>query len=326
MRVLLISNQHPNEQGVGNPIMDRMRNALEHDERIDKVDFEPAFNSLGSMLSLRKKAKDFDIVHIHFGGLYALIIWLFLLGMNSKKFITFHGTDIHAKALKTAKSVRERIKIWLNQKASFLSICLFDKCGFVAQEMMEYVPKCLHGQLPIKAFVQPLGVDYSTFVPMDKDEAQAHLGLTKGHYVLFSDVSNTSIKRRDIAEAIVKELGEPYQLLIMSGVKPAEVPYYINACDFALLTSDEEGSPNIIREVLSLNKPFFSVNVGDSAMQLRGLNNSAIISRKPDEAAATINAYMKKTYTDETRAGKNDMLDFISINKGVISLYHDLLQ
>lgn len=326
MRVLLISNQHHNQQGVGNPIMYRMRNALEHDERISKVAFEPAFNSLGSMLSLRKKAKNYDIVHIHFGGLYALMIWIFLLGINNKKFITFHGTDIHAKALKTAKSIKERFKIRLNQKASFLSIQLFDKCGFVAQEMMEYVPKCLHEQLSAKAFVQPLGVDYSIFIPMDKDEAQAHLGLTKGHYALFSDVSNTSIKRRDIAEAIVKELGEPYQLLIMSGVKPTEVPYYINACDFALLTSDEEGSPNIIREVLSLNKPFFSVHVGDAAMQLKGLNNSAIISRNPEEAAATIMACINKEYTDNTRDSKKDVLDFVSINKGVVRLYNEVLQ
>ena len=326
MRVLLISNQHPNQQGVGNPIMFRMRYALEQDKRISKVDFEPAFNTIGSLLSLRKKAKGYDIVHVHFGGLYALIIRLFLLGINNKKFITYHGTDIHAKALKTAKSIKERFKIRLNQKASFLSIRLFDKCGFVAQEMMEYVPKCLHEQLSAKAFVQPLGVDYSTVIPMDKDEAQAHLGLTKGHYVLFSDVSNTSIKRRDIAEAIVKELGKPYQLLIMSGVKPTEVPYYINACDFALLTSDEEGSPNIIREVLSLNKPFFSVNVGDAAMQLKGLNNSAIISRNPQVAAATIKAYLKKVYTDNTRYSRKDILDFVCINKGVVILYKEALQ
>lgn len=321
MRVLLISNQHPDDRGVGNPIMYRMRNALEHDERISNVDFEPAFNSLSSMLLLRKKARNYDIVHIHFGGLYALMIWIFLLGVNSKKFITFHGTDIHARALKTTKSVKERIKIRLNQKASFLSIRLFDRCGFVAQEMMEYVPRCLHEQLSVKAFVQPLGVDYSTFVPMDKEEAQTHIGLDKGQYVLFSDVSNTSIKRRDIAEAILKELGAPYQLLIMSGVEPSEVPYYINACDFALLTSDEEGSPNIIREVLSLNKPFFSVNVGDATMQLKGLNNSAIISRDPKEAAATIKTFMKKAYTDKTREGKQKEVDFLEINKSIVMKY-----
>ena len=43
-------------------------------------------------------------------------------------------------ALKTAKDWKERLKIRLNQKASFLSIKLFDKCGFVAKEMMTYVP------------------------------------------------------------------------------------------------------------------------------------------------------------------------------------------
>ena len=321
MKVLLVSNQRPNEQGVGNPIMFRMLNALKHDKRIEQVEFEPVYNSLVSMRALRNKAKGYDIVHIHFGGLYALMIWIFLLGVKNKKFITFHGTDIHAKALKTAKSVKERIKIRLNQKASFLSICLFDKCGFVAQEMIEYVPRFLKKQIAVKAFVQPLGVDYSVFVPMDKEKAQMLLGITKGHYVLFSDVSNTPIKRRDIAEAIVKELGEPYQLLIMSGVNPAAVPLYINACDFALLTSDEEGSPNIIREVLSLNKPFFSVNVGDAAVQLEGLNNSAVISRNPVEAAATIREYINKDYTDNTREKLRERLDFTRINRGVVDKY-----
>lgn len=326
MKILLVSNQHPSEQRVGNPIMLRMLNALKQDSRIEKVEFEPVYNSLRSMWKFRAKAKYYDIVHIHFGGMYALVVWLFLLGMDKKKFITFHGTDIHAKALKTAKSAKEKLKIRLNQKASFLSILLFDKCGFVAQEMMEYVPKSLKKQLSVKAFVQPLGVDYSTFFTIDKNEAQTYLGLSKGHYVLFSDVSNTLIKRRDLAEAIVKELGKPYKLLIISRVKPTEVPYYINACDFALLTSDEEGSPNIIREVLSLNKPFFSVNVGDAAMQLKGLNNSAIISRIPTEAATTVKDYMKKAYTDNTRTLLRNRLDFIMLNEIVINNYLEQFQ
>ena len=82
----------------------------------------------------------------------------------------------------------------------------------------------------------------------------------------------------------------------------------------------------IIREVLSLNKPFFSVNVGDAAMQLKGLDNSSIISRNPEEAAATIKACINKEYTDNTRDSKKDVLDFVSINKGVVSLYNEVLQ
>ena len=37
MKVLLVSNQRQNAWGVGNPIMYRMRDALEQDERIGGV-------------------------------------------------------------------------------------------------------------------------------------------------------------------------------------------------------------------------------------------------------------------------------------------------
>lgn len=322
MKVLLVSNQHPNENGVGNPIMYRMRNALQEDERISKVEFLPFYNNLGAIKQIRNAAKEYDLVHVHFGGLYALILWFALIGVDGKKFITFHGTDIHAKALKTAKDWMERLKIRLNQKASFLSIRLFDRCGFVAKELMDYVPSSLNKQMQKKAFHHPLGVDYATFKEMDKTTARKELGKNDDKkLILFSDVSNTSIKRRDLAEGIAFELGEEYELMIMCGVKPSEVPYYINACDFALLTSDEEGSPNIIREVLSLNKPFFSVEVGDAVMQLAGLQNSCIISRDPKKAAAAIRDYMNKEYTDYTRETLRDRLDFTRINRGVVDKY-----
>lgn len=322
MRVLLVSNQRQNINGVGNPIMYRMRDALEKDERIDKVDFIPFENNCSSFMSIRRAAKKYDLVHIHFGGVYALLIWIALIGLHVKKVITFHGTDIHAKALKTAKGWKERLKIKLNQKASFLSIRLFDSCGFVAAEMIDYVPKCLSYILQKKGFVQALGVNYEVFKPIDKEEAIRYLGLEDNKkYVLFSDVSNTSIKRRDIAEKVVRCLGGNYSLLIMCGVKPQEVPYYINASDFLLLTSDEEGSPNIIREALSLNKSVFSVEVGDAAKQLKGLQNSVIISRDPIKAADTIVSIMRKPYVDYTRDTLRDRLNFVRVNRVVVDKY-----
>lgn len=322
MRVLLVSNQRQNINGVGNPIMYRMRDALEKDERIDKVDFIPFENNCSSFMSIRRAAKKYDLVHIHFGGVYALLIWIALIGLHVKKVITFHGTDIHAKALKTAKGWKERLKIKLNQKASFLSIRLFDSCGFVAAEMIDYVPKCLSYILEKKGFVQALGVNYEVFKPIEKEEAIRYLGLEDNKkYVLFSDVSNTSIKRRDIAEKVVKCLGGNYSLLIMCGVKPQEVPYYINASNFLLLTSDEEGSPNIIREALSLNKSVFSVEVGDAAKQLKGLQNSVIISRDPIKAADTIVSIMRKPYVDYTRDTLRDRLNFVRVNRVVVDKY-----
>lgn len=321
--ILLVSNVKPNKNGVGNPIMVRMQHALANNSRLGNVQFLPFKNSILSLFEIRNKARNFDIVHVHFGGMYALLIWIFLIGINKRKFITFHGTDIHAKAVKTARTARLKLKIRLNQRASFCCIKLYDKCGMVAKEMMRYVPDELTKKYQEKFFFQPLGVDYDVFVPSTILEAQEKLGLKRGHYVLFSDVQNTPIKRRDIANDIVTKMGEKYKLLIMCGVKADKVPSYLNAVDFLLLTSDEEGSPNIIREALAMNKRVYSVDVGDAAKQLEGLENSLIISRNPQEAVKAITDNLKKKYSDNTRFSKRQILDFNYIIDNVIDLYEN---
>lgn len=322
MKVLLVSNQYSNN-GVGNPIIHRMRDSLASDNRISKVHFFAFKNRFSTFKKLRKEAKKYDLVHIHFGGLYALLVWISLAFRKQKKIITFHGTDIHAKAILTSNSFLEKLKIKVNQKASFLLIRGCDKVGFVAEALLDYIPEKLKENNKKKFFIQRLGVNYSKFKPQNKTDAQLKLGLRPSRYVLFSDVSNTNIKRRDIAIEIVKNLGPEYKLLVMSGVKSDDVPDYINAADFAILTSDEEGSPNIIREVLALNKPFFSVNVGDASVQLHGLQNSRIISRNPHEAALQILDSIKKPYIDYSRESMRESLDFNELNKSIISLYED---
>lgn len=327
MKVLLLSNQGMEDGIIGNPVMLRMRDALLADERIDEVLMLRCKHPLSVRKELREKAKSADIIHIHFGGMYALATRLLLTGIRKPKVITFHGTDIHAKTIKTTKSLKGKIRIRLNQWASFVCIYLFDKLGFVAEDMLSYVPKCLGGQLERKGFIQKLGVDYHRFVEEDQKEAQELLELDSQYrYVLFSDISGSSIKRRDIATSIVDALGDPYRLNIMCNVNPNKVPSYINASDFVLLTSDEEGSPNIIREALSLNKPVFSVEVGDAKKQLDGLINSSIISRDPKEAASTIKQVISKPYTDNTRETKRSMLDLNEITKEIITLYEQFFK
>lgn len=325
MRVLLLSNQGMEDGIIGNPVMLRMRDALRSDSRIESVLMLRCKQPFSVRRELREKARQADVIHIHFGGLYALAVWLLLLGIHRPKLITFHGTDIHAKSIRTAKSEIEKLRIRLNQWASFISILLFDRSGFVAEDMLEYVPICLNKTINRKGFIQKLGVDYKLFCEEPKGFAEEKLKLDKNYiYGLFSDISGTSIKRRDIASEIVKNLGENYRLNIMCGVNPNLVPTYINSSDFVLLTSDEEGSPNIIREALSLNKPIFSVDVGDAKKQLEGLDNSAIISRVPQKAAETIKRVLSLPYTDNTRETKQGILDLNLIIKDVIEIYQQL--
>ena len=321
MKILLLSNQGMVEPFVGNPIMLRYRDALLNDERINEVKMLRCKRPFSIVKDLRTSAKQSDLIHIHFGGLYALVTWFLLLGIKKPKFITFHGTDIHARAIGTSKSLMEKIRIKLNQYASFLSILCYNKCGFVAKEMEDYIPRLFRGGLSKKKFIQSLGVDYNLFTPIDKEKAQKSLDLKSGKYILFSDVHNTEIKRRDIAKAIVDNLPE-YELLIMCGVNSKDVPMYINASECVLLTSDQEGSPNIIREALSLNKPVFSVDVGDASVQLKGLVNSCIISRDVEEASKKIKEMLNLQYVDNTREQQRAKLDFVECVKDVVTFIY----
>lgn len=324
MKILLLSNQRLNKDGVGNPIMYRMERSLATLSDIKDVRFMPFTNHLGCFLNIRRAANRYDVIHIHFGGLYALLLRLALIGIKRPMVITFHGTDIHAKSIKTAHSIAKKMKIKMNQWASFLSIPLFSLCGFVTDEMISYVPKAIRRRQKKKFFVQQLGVDYSLFTPITSSEACQRLGIQQRPYALFSDVSGTNIKRRDIAEAIVNQMNGEIALLRITHVKPEQVPLYISAASFLLLTSDEEGSPNIIRECLAMNKPVFSVNAGDAAKQLAGLKNSSIISRDPKEASLKIREVMNMPYTDDTRKRLRDQLDFNQLNQNITALYKRL--
>lgn len=325
MRILIVSNQIFEDGRVSNPIMPRMRDSLLRDSRVNDVVLMPVVYSLAGMRRIRNAAKQTDIVHVHFGGLYALAVWFFLIGISCPKVITFHGTDIHAKAIKTAKNVFIIIKIKLNQIASFITILLFNRVGFVAEGMKQYIPRWMKGIINNKSFIQSLGVDYHIFYPIEKTDARAKVGIGEGMKVLFSTISNCAIKRQDIAEAIVKELGPAFSIVIMCGVHPDDVPVYINACDLLVLTSDEEGSPNIIRECLALNKPVFSVDVGDASLQLKGLRNSCIIERNPSLAAKVIKEKLKLDYIDNTREKMKNVLDFDSLNMQIIDMYYSLI-
>lgn len=230
------------------------------------------------------------------------------------------------KSYQDYEVVFDEVENFFSQKASFLSVFLFDKLGFVSDSLISYVPKWIQRKCEDKLFIQPLGVDYKLFISTSKAESLERLGLDNYKYALFSDISGTPIKRRDIAEAIVNKLGGDYRLLIMSKVKPEMVPVYLNACDFVLLTSDEEGSPNITREALSLNKRVFSVDVGDVKQQLKGLKNSAIISRDPDEAARVMLQKLAEPYTDNTRESLRGKIDFEKIGSKMVDIYEGLLK
>lgn len=120
MKILLVSNEYPRFGKAGNPIIGRLKNALESDKRVNNVKFCPFMNKLSDFRRIRKKSKDADIIHIQFGGLYAFLVWGSLIGVSKPKLLTFHGTDIHAKAKKDNEVIFDKVEDLAKSKDLFL--------------------------------------------------------------------------------------------------------------------------------------------------------------------------------------------------------------
>lgn len=118
----------------------------------------------------------------------------------------------------------------------------------------------------------PNGVNMELFRPMDKTECKRRLGLDpEKRYILFVDSNVTkgrTQKRIDRYHEAMELLRTKYghtdiEPLVMTKTLRDDVPLWMNASELYLLTSDEEGSPNAVKECMACNVPVVATPVGN---------------------------------------------------------------
>ena len=134
-------------------------------------------------------------------------------------------------------------------------------------------------------------------------------------------VSSNPVKRYDLAEEILVNLPSNFEIITMSNIIYLDVPLYISACDALLITSDSEGSPNIVRECLALNRPIFSYDVGDVKKYLELTKNSKIIPKDTQKAASIIQYQLNMQIIENTRISMRYLLSNELILSELISIY-----
>lgn len=122
-------------------------------------------------------------------------------------------------------------------------------------------------------YVIPNGVNLEKFTLMEKDKAREKI-----HY--FSDkklvvfIANPARPEKNyaLAKQAVNVLNTPdVELMPVYDVQSDQIPYYLNAADVLLLTSNWEGSVNVIKEALACNLPIVSTDVGDVKVNISGV-------------------------------------------------------
>lgn len=208
-----------------------------------------AWGYLRNLPALQRKIKEWkpDIVHAHYGlsGLLAT------LQNRVPVVVTYHGSDIHGGGL-----ILKLSQICMKRAAYNI---------FVSEKLRQranYTKKNLQ--------VLPCGVNIEEFVPMGKDEARIKLGWgMKKNYVLFAGAFDNVVKNAPLAKEATDMLNGA-ELMELKGYTRRQVCLAMNACDCLLMTSHNEGSPQVIKEAMACNTPVVSVRVGDVEDVVKG--------------------------------------------------------
>lgn len=267
LRIVVVTNQSPGSRRAANPVVSNQVRFLSKYVDVYRVITPEGRFKLAAYLKLIRellkvrrdvRSHDIDVVHIQFGGLLAFISTTII---RARCFVSFHGTDLHGGSFETWTS---QVKAKINQQLSVIASRKAAAVSVVSRNLLQYLPQNVRA----RAVVIGTGADIAKFRKMPKEEAKGRIGLSKEkRYILFSDLNNSYVKRKDIAQAVVatleKDFGEIYELLILSGVEHDLMPDFLNSCEVLLLTSDQEGSPNIVKEAIACDLPIVSLDVGD---------------------------------------------------------------
>lgn len=208
-----------------------------------------------------------DIVHAHYG------LCCLLANMQRKVPVvsTYHGSDINDSKIR----ILSKIAIRLSKKNIFVS------------ERLKNIV-----QNPSNSVVIPCGVDTGTFYPMNKEWCRRELRMDMNKkYVLFSKAFNVWVKNYPLAKDSIDKLkykGVDVELVELKGYTRQQVVWLMNACDCALMTSFNEGSPQFIKEAMACNCPIVSTNVGDVKEVVANMPDCYITAFDAEEIAQKI--------------------------------------
>lgn len=232
-----------------------------------------------------------DVLHAHYGlsGLLAAISakWCFLPAKphHLPVVTTYHGSDINDPRVLRLSCIAMRLSAW--------NI-------FVSKRNVDIAAKACSVR---NYSLVPCGVNLTEDQLLTREEARkqctmrnAQCAMDKGGgpIILFAGAFDNAVKDAPLAQKAVSLLYAQgamrnAQLVELRGYSRQEVNLLMCAADCLLLTSKREGSPQVIKEAMACGCPIVSVDVGDVAERIAGIDGCYLVrTRDPREIASQI--------------------------------------
>jgi teichuronic acid biosynthesis glycosyltransferase TuaC len=261
---------------------------------------------------LHRMAKSFrpDLLHAHYGTVTA---FLSAVSASVPLVVTYRGSDLNpSSSVSWARGFAGRLLSQLAALRARQIICVSAQL----RERLWWKKHC--------TTVIPSGVDTALFFPRPRNEARAKLGWGNCERVILFNAGDPKLKRLDLAQAAVEAAtmicGEIRFVVLNGDVAAETIPVMMGAADCLLLTSDWEGSPNVVKEAMACNLPVVTVDAGDVRARLEGVSPSRIVDRDPEEIAKALAEILiqRKRSNGSSRI---EELSESSVARRIISIY-----
>lgn len=290
-----------------------------------------------------------DIIHAHYGlsGLLAN------LQRRVPVVTTYHGSDINKPNILRLSKLAMRLSAhnifvsarnvalalgWAQAQCTVYSVQCKGEENSEAETTASTQPEGrLHHTPYTKHTLLPCGVNLTDDQLASRSEARAALGLEEhAQIVLFAGAFDNAVKDAPLAQEAVMKIapnrsndlkeGAP-RLQELRGFSRAEVNLWMCAANCLLLTSKTEGSPQVIKEAMACGCPIVSVDVGDVAERVSGVEGCYVVrTREPNDIAEALQEALH--FTGRTN-GRDRILEMglsnEQIAKRLVAIYESVL-
>jgi glycosyltransferase involved in cell wall biosynthesis len=328
MRILAITNMYPSTEfpGRGVFVQEQVKGlcAVGVEVRVLFIDRRRE----GPMAYYRMRRKiartvtefDPDLIHVMYGGVMAEQVARHRHGRPLV--VTFHGSDLLGENLSGwTRKIISRYGVNCSRRAASAA----DGVVVVARHLVRALNSAVP---PDKVHVIPCGIDLERFKPMDSLLCKQKLGWkTNSFHVLFASSNGDPVKRPELARAAVAQMnptGRPPELHYLTGISNADVPVWLNASDALLLTSMHEGSPTVVKEALACGLPVVSVDVGDVAERIEGIEGCHLAKPDPVDLMAKLSLVRQRAQRLDCGTRLNE-LSILSIGQRLKQYYGEIV-
>jgi teichuronic acid biosynthesis glycosyltransferase TuaC len=252
------------------------------------------------------KNNNYDIIHAHY-GIVGLVCGLTF----SRKpiVLSIMGSDAYGRFDINGKRVfSSYFEMLLTQIALLFTSSIIVK----SKNIFNLVP------YKKKTKILPNGVDFELFKPNSNY-------LIKNNVLCLSDPKDSRKNFKLVQEAISLLNNKNINLVNPYPIKPDDFPKYLNDSSVFVLSSYNEGSPNVVKEAMACNIPVVSTNVGDVEEVIKNTDGCYLVGFSAEDVAKKI----KKTLQLNKRTtGRHDIehLNSKVVAKKIIAIYNTILK